>query len=259
MPPRRIRLEQQQPPSPDTPRLFSHRRNPPKRRNAGHWHYPGCCHGSRITPDRYYLLHLAFNDASGVYDYFGYQLWPLREREELRPVRNRPVIQLPVRVRLTIEFILPEDGVSFFLRPRQFHPAPLSPLFTPREVVRTGDERQQVWTWRRSLRPWQRNNRRFREAKQEVQPTFRLQSSIQLPSSCGQRRCWTITLLLNGHRRESATTGPLAGREQSDAALPVLLENRVAAEEHSRHPGQGHGGGSSQRHVSIPQRIPFCH
>jgi hypothetical protein len=53
----------------------------------------------------------------------------------------------------------------------------------------------------------------------------------------------------------SATTGPFSGREQSDA-LPVSLENRDATEEHSRHPEQVHGGGSSQRHSELPQRIP---
>jgi hypothetical protein len=134
------------------------------------------------------LLRLAFNDASGVHDHFAYQLSQLWEREELRPVRNRPVIQLPPDIRLTIEFILPEDGVSFFLGPRQFYPAPFSALFTPCEMCRTGDERQQVWRRPESVRPGQRNNRWFREVKEEIQPPFCLQSSIQLPIRCRQRR-----------------------------------------------------------------------
>ena len=53
-------------------------------------------------------------------------------------------------------------------------------------------------------------------------------------------------LLVNGHRRESATTGALAGRDQSDPAFPVLLENRAATEEFLRRPEQGHAAASTQ-------------
>jgi hypothetical protein len=44
-----------------------------------------------------------------------------------------------------------------------------------------------------------------------------------------------MTPHFNSHRREGATAGSLAGREQFDVAPPVLLENRVATEERSRH------------------------
>jgi hypothetical protein len=44
-----------------------------------------------------------------------------------------------------------------------------------------------------------------------------------------------MTPHFNSHRREGATAGSLAGREQFDVAPPGLLENRVATEERSRH------------------------